>query len=246
MTMTPSLRKLALTIHITFSVGWLGAVAAFLALAVAGLTSRDAQLVRAAYLATELTTWSVIVPLAFAALITGAVQSLGTTCGLFRHYWVVAKFLLTVLATTLLLLHTQPISFLARIAAERALSTAERQLQIQIVADAALALLVLLLNTALGVYQPRGMTQYGRRKQQEQHKVSPPIPPQSLTRTVTTGDAHATDLAVHLGSNDDSARPERGSNASTPHWVYVSGITMMILVLLFAVLHLTGGGLGGH
>jgi len=62
--------------------------------------------VRAAYLATELTTWFVIVPLAFAALITGIVQSLGTTWGLFRHYWVVVKFVLTVLATILLLLHT--------------------------------------------------------------------------------------------------------------------------------------------
>jgi hypothetical protein len=44
--MTPTLRKLILTTHITVSVGWLGAVAAFLALAIAGLTSRDAQMVR--------------------------------------------------------------------------------------------------------------------------------------------------------------------------------------------------------
>ena len=39
---------IAITAHITSSVGWLGAVAAFLALAVAGLTSQDVQLVRAA------------------------------------------------------------------------------------------------------------------------------------------------------------------------------------------------------
>jgi len=125
------------------------------------------------------------------------------------------------------------------------LSSGERQLQIQLVTDAALALLVLLLNTVLGVHKPRGMTPYGRRSQQEQHKVSPPIPPRLLAATLTPGDAHATDLAVHLGSNDDSARPDRGSNASTPRWVYVSGITVMVLVLLFAVLHLTGGGLHG-
>jgi hypothetical protein len=60
---TPGLRKLALTAHVTSSVGWLGAVAGFLALAVAGLTSEDAQMVRAAYLAMELTGWFVIVPL---------------------------------------------------------------------------------------------------------------------------------------------------------------------------------------
>ena len=58
MTMTPRLRKFALTAHVTCSVGWLGAVAGFLALAVAGLTSQDAQMVRAAYLAMELTAGS--------------------------------------------------------------------------------------------------------------------------------------------------------------------------------------------
>jgi hypothetical protein len=90
-TMTPRLRKLLLTAHITFSVGWFGAVAAFLALAITGLTSRDAQMVRTAYAAMELTARFVIVPLAFASLLSGIVQSLGTPWGLFRHYWVLAK-----------------------------------------------------------------------------------------------------------------------------------------------------------
>ena len=68
MTMTPRLRQFALTAPVTSSVGSLGAVAGFLALAVAGLTSQDAQIVRAAYLATELITWFVIVPLSLASL----------------------------------------------------------------------------------------------------------------------------------------------------------------------------------
>src|SRR5687767_14273305 len=104
MTMTPRLRKLVLTAHVSSSVGWLGAVAGFLALAVAGLTSHQAETVRAAYLATELITWFVIVPLAFASLLTGLVVSLGTEWGLFRHYWVLIKLLLTIFATGLLLL----------------------------------------------------------------------------------------------------------------------------------------------
>jgi hypothetical protein len=86
--MTPSLRKLVLTAHITVSVGWLGAVAAFLALAITGLTSRDAQTMRTAYAAMELTARFVIVPLAFASLLTGLIESLGTPWGLLRHYWV--------------------------------------------------------------------------------------------------------------------------------------------------------------
>ena len=98
--MTLRLRKLALTAHITFSVGWLGAVVAYLALAIVGLTSRDAQIVRAAYLSMELIGWFVIVPFSLAALLTGLVQSLGTQWGLFRHYWILVKFLLTTGATT--------------------------------------------------------------------------------------------------------------------------------------------------
>jgi len=46
--MTPGIRKVALTAHITSSVGWLGAVAGFEGLAIAGLASRDAQMARAA------------------------------------------------------------------------------------------------------------------------------------------------------------------------------------------------------
>ena len=63
--MTPGLRKFALTMHVTSSVGWLGAVGAFLCLAIAGVGSADPQLVRAAYLAMHLTTWFVIIPLGF-------------------------------------------------------------------------------------------------------------------------------------------------------------------------------------
>lgn len=160
--MPPGVRKFALTAHVATSVGWLGGVSSFLALAVAGLTSKDARLVRAAYLAMELTGWFVIVPFSLASLLTGIVQSLGTTWGLFRHYWVVAKLLITVLASTLLLLHMQPVDRLAQVAAETTLSGVHlRGLRIQLVADATAAVLVLLVATTLSVYKPRGTTTYG-------------------------------------------------------------------------------------
>jgi len=169
MAMTPRLRKFALTAHISSSVGWLGAVAGFLALAVAGLTSQEDQMARAAYLAMELTASFVIVPLSLASLLTGLVQSLGTKWGLFRHYWVLAKLLITFLATLLLLLHMQPISTLAGAAAEMSLSGADlRPLRVQLVVNAGAALLALLAATTLSVYKPRGLTPYGWRKQQEQ------------------------------------------------------------------------------
>ncbi|MBA3421213.1 MAG: hypothetical protein H0U12_04865 [Thermoleophilaceae bacterium] len=173
MTMTPRLRNLALTAHVTSSVGWFGAVAGFLALAVTGLTSQDAQMVRAAYLAMELTAWFVIVPLALASLVTGLVQSLGTTWGLFRHYWVLVKLVVTIFATIVLLMQTQPISYMAGVAAETTLSSADlREARISLVAHAGGGLVVLLVPAILSVYKPRGRTRYGRRKQHESIRSS--------------------------------------------------------------------------
>ena len=168
MIMTAGLRKLALTTHITASAGWLGSVAAFLALSIAGLASDESHVVRAAYLSMHMTTWFVIVPFCLASLVTGLVESLGTPWGLFRHYWVITKLVLTVLATVILLLHTRPISFLADVAAQTALSSIDfRQLRLQLVGDASAALFVLLVTTTLSVYKPWGMTPFGLRMQSE-------------------------------------------------------------------------------
>ena len=104
MTMSPGLRRIALTAHVTSSVGWLGAVLVFLGLAVVGLTHQDAPTVRGAYLVMEPAAWYVLVPLAVASLLTGLVQSLGTAWGLFRHYWVLFKLVITIFATLVLLM----------------------------------------------------------------------------------------------------------------------------------------------
>lgn len=172
--MTPSLRKLVLTAHITFSVGWIGAGAAFLALAIAGLTSPDAQMVRIAYPAMELTARFVIVPLAFASLLSGLIQSLGTPWGLFRHYWVLVKLFLTIFATIVLLKKMPLIGYAARRATETPLSSADlRAAGIPLVVHAAGGILVLLAVTILSVYKPWGLTRYGQLKQQER-RYQPP------------------------------------------------------------------------
>ena len=163
--MTPGVRKLALTAHVTFSVSWLGAVASFLALAVAGLASANEQTVRSAYLSMDLVGWLVIVPLCFASLLTGLIQGLSTPWGLFRHYWVLLKLVVTVALTILLVVHMQPTRRLATIALEAAVSGADlHQLQMQLATDAASALLALLVVVTLAIYKPRGVTRYGARR----------------------------------------------------------------------------------
>jgi hypothetical protein len=166
------LRRFALTAHVTSSVGWFGAAAAFLALAIAALTSRDAQTVRGAYLAMELMGWYVIVPFCLASLITGLVMSLGTPWGLFRYYWVLVKFLITIVSALILFGFTQTLGSLGQFAAETTLSIDElRSLNQSPVLHSAGGLLALLVTTVLAVYKPRGMTRYGRRKQQEERTV---------------------------------------------------------------------------
>lgn len=169
MIVSPGVRKFALTAHVTSSVGWLGAVVGFLALAVGGLMTQDASRVRAAYLAMELTAWSVVLPLSLASLLTGLVQSLGTTWGLFRHYWVVFKLLINVFATIVLLMYMQTLSYFAGEAADSRLSNADL-LALRSpspVLHAGAALLLLLVATVLAVYKPRGMTPYGQRRQHD-------------------------------------------------------------------------------
>jgi hypothetical protein len=172
MTMTPNVRKLALTLHVTSSVGWLGAVLGFLALAIAGLSSRDEGAARAAYVAMNVMTWDAIVPLSLLSLATGVLESFGTPWGFVRHYWVLVKLALTVAATLLLLLHTRPIGWMAHAALRAAPITTElMRLRIQLLVDAAAATVVLLGATALSVYKPRGLTPYGVRRQAS-HDVS--------------------------------------------------------------------------
>ncbi|MBT2691293.1 DUF2269 family protein [Bacillus sp. ISL-47] len=167
MTMKPGLRKFALTAHVTCSIGWLGTVIAYIALAIAAQTSQDIQTVRAAWIAMELIGWYVIVPLALTSLLTGIIMSLGTPWGFFRHYWVIFKLLLTVFSTIVLLLHMPLVSSLARLAEEvdpAGLSRLPNELF-----HPAVGLLLLLIIVILSVYKPRGMTPYGWKKQQKQH-----------------------------------------------------------------------------
>jgi hypothetical protein len=157
MIMTSRLRKLALTAHVTVSVGWLGAAAAYLALAVVGLTTQDSEMASAAYRAMEVIGFAIIVPCSVAALLSGLVQSLGTEWGLFRYYWIVTKLSLTVVATTVLLMHVPAVTRMARIAVTASLSSGDfADLRMQLVVHAVGGMLVLLTTTALSVYKPWG------------------------------------------------------------------------------------------
>lgn len=163
--MRPGLRKAVLTTHVATSVGWLGAVVAYLALDLATRTSEAAATVRAAYVAMDLTVTYAIVPLASASLVVGIVNAAGTPWGLFRHYWVLTKLLLTTLAVGILLVEAGTVGELARMSS----ATDPRGLPSTLPHSIG-GSVVLLVVTVLSVYKPRGLTRYGWRKQQEQRR----------------------------------------------------------------------------
>jgi len=174
--MTPALRKFTITTHLAFSIGWLGATAAFLVLSIAGLASRDPEVVRGAYLSMNLISKFVIIPMSFAGVATGLFQALATPWGLFRYYWILMKFGLAVLATVALLMHQfaameKAASRASGASTETLLSAEFSPLRTELVRAPGLAILLLLFVTALGVYKPWGLTRYGQRKRQERRGV---------------------------------------------------------------------------
>jgi uncharacterized membrane protein len=214
MPFTPALRRFTFTTHVTSSVGWIGAVLVFLALAAIGLTSEDERTVRGAYLVMALAAWLVLVPLAHASLFSGIALSLGTPWGLFRHYWVVLKLGITLFSTVILMIYLGTFQQMAGVAADPVVALGLVRNPSPVV-HAVLALILLLGAAWLAVYKPFGLTPYGIRADSRRHPVS--------------------SMAGPL------AAPPAPTTSSTPYIVALVVLAVMVVVVL---LHLTGASFG--
>ena len=88
-------RQLLVFVHVAVSVGWMGAGAANVVLAMtAGYTSA-VDVRRVCYYMMDQVDVYVIIPLAFAALLSGLLLCLVTPWGLARYWWVLVKLALT-------------------------------------------------------------------------------------------------------------------------------------------------------
>lgn len=168
MVMKTGLRKLALSVHLTVSIGWIGAVVAYLALGVTAANGEDVDTVRGAWMAMEMIGWYVIVPLAVTSLLTGLLMALGTKWGLFRHYWVLISFFLTLFSAVVLLLHMPTVTAMADIAQEA--EGARLEALGGDLGHPGVGLVILLVVQVLNLYKPAGLTRYGWRKQQAQSR----------------------------------------------------------------------------
>ena len=184
-TLPPFTRKLLLVAHVATSVGWLGAVCAYLGLAVAGRLTTDAEFAATAYQLVRFMAWYVVVPFALASVVVGLVQSLGTKWGLIGHYWVLAKFALSTVGTLILLQHLDAVDLMARLAAASALAQADQlQLRTSLVIHPAGGVLLLLTATVLSVYKPWGATPFAER-------AASTAPPAAITQSPVVAGARS-------------------------------------------------------
>lgn len=149
--------------HIAASVGWIGAIAASLALAVVAFVTTDPAVAGAVYRVLEPLGWAALVPFSLAALLTGVIQSLVSPWGLIRHYWVLLKLVLNVFAVVVLLLYMQTLAGFARAAAGGGAAGPS----LSPVVHAAAAIVLLLIALVLSVYKPRGLTTRRYRREAE-------------------------------------------------------------------------------
>lgn len=217
------LRKFTLLLHIASSVGWLGAVIPYLALATASLIAKDTTTAQSVYPSLAIIGWFVLFPLSLAAFLSGLVESLTTPWGLFRHWWIVAKLGLTVLSTAILLKHLAFVSQCAQMARAGQLSSADlHAMGTRLFIHPFGGLIALFVVTALSVFKPRGLTPYGRRILQQVSRKSAEVlhaPP-------------ATQIKV---------RPRRIRSIGV-HAAHALGVTILMLV----VLHLVQEGMMRH
>ncbi len=218
MTFSVGLRRFTYATHITSSVGWLGAVLVFIALASIGLRSQDERMVRGAYLVMAPAAWFVLVPLAHASLVSGIALSLGTPWGLVRHYWVAIKLVITVFSTVILLIYMGTFRQMAGVAADPVVELGLVRNPSPLV-HSIVALVLLTLATVLAIYKPFGMTPYGARQQMR-------------TRLASRGPVIEPDPAAEIGSSRQ--------------WEHLLWFVALAILALIVVSHLLGSGSHGH
>ena len=94
--LAPRRRRIWLTLHVGFSVGWLGVALTMTALALIGSTADSHPMRHGAYEILHVIDLAVAIPSMALSIITGLVVSLGTKWGLVRHWWVIVKFSISV------------------------------------------------------------------------------------------------------------------------------------------------------
>lgn len=146
------IRAALLVVHVVASAGWLGLDGALVALQVTGLQSGDPAVRAGVVVAMTVIACWVLIPVVCASLCSGLVLALGTSWGLARHWWLVAKSGIAVMLTA-----TGAVLTLPRL--PEVLAGEGEPVQAVTLAARSVALALLLIATGLSVVKPWGKTQ---------------------------------------------------------------------------------------
>jgi len=143
-----------LCVHVLTSVAWLGTIVSFLVFALKGRSATDVSELSMCVTALQWLGWWLVVPLCFAASVSGIVQSVISSWGLIQHYWVLIKLIAMILATILLMVHMKIVDELSRTPLTQ--SNAAISAFSSLAFDAALATLLGAILTGFSIFKPPG------------------------------------------------------------------------------------------
>jgi hypothetical protein len=166
--LAPRTRKLVLLVHVISSVGWLGIHLGNIVFVMVGLLTSDPATQRTAFLAVELLGGIVLIPISLLAFTTGVILGLGTKWGLVRHWWVLTKFVLTLVPVFLIPLSLLPgygeLADAVRLAPDGQLADVGSHGS-SMVGAAVVSTTMYVTSTVLSVFKPWGRTRWGKRRQ---------------------------------------------------------------------------------
>lgn len=171
--LTRTQRRVLLTLHVSLSVGWLGASMVILTLAIAARASQSGEQARGAYWAVHLVADVLLIPLSITVLLIGVLVAVTSPWGLLRYWWVTVKFIATCAAVTLSLLALPALTRVAYQDATRHAMAAEHSAGTRLIIAASVSVALYLSLTAVSVLKPWGRTARGRRHASRQPRPAP-------------------------------------------------------------------------
>jgi hypothetical protein len=150
-------------------------------------------------------------------LLSGIVLSLGTAWGLFRHYWVVLKLVITAFSTVILLIYMGTFRQMAGVAADPVVELGLVRNASPLL-HAVLALVLLLAATVLAIYKPFGMTPYGTGQQ----------------------------ARTRMGAASLASTTVQAAERQAWRWEYLLWIAGLAILAVIIVSHLLVSGSHGH
>jgi hypothetical protein len=165
--LSPKPRKMLLLLHVICAVGWLGMHIGNVTMVITGLVTDDPGTQQTAFRAVDLLGGMLLIPISLLAFTTGVLLALGTRWGLVRHWWVLTKFVLTLIPVLLIPLSLLPgyrdlVDLVNAAPPDRVVAVGN--LGPSLIIASIVSTTMYLTSVTLSVFKPWGRTRWGKRR----------------------------------------------------------------------------------